>query len=288
MKFSLAALGLLAGSAIAAPAASALPSAVVTPTPSITPIAIPSDAPTGQIITDLGPLVNKVLTVTGTDAKALLVELSPEVAALVDGLGLTGLGAPVGEVIKTAGSVGDLLKDLGSVAEGLLVVVGEDTGALLIQLSPSVTALVAGILPPLAVPVGQVIATLGEHLKRDGTGQLLSDAGKVVDGALTVIGLDSEELLLQLSPELTALVSGLGLPAVGVIVGEVVAAASTVGELLQAVGHDVDGLLVVVEHGAQFLLVSLSDVVAGLLIGIGLPELGVPVGAIVDTLAVHL
>ncbi|KAH8703704.1 hypothetical protein BGW36DRAFT_355112 [Talaromyces proteolyticus] len=268
MKF-IYALALLAGSALALPA---------------------SPPNSGQIVSDLGPEVQKTLTVTGTDAKELLVELSPEVAALVSGLGLPSVGVPLGSVVKTAANVGDLLKDISPEVKNILVVTGQDGSALLIELAPSVAALVGGLLlPPLAVPVGTIVTTLGDHVKRaEGTGQLLTDLGKHIDGALTIAGPETTTLLLQLSPELTALVSGLGLPPVGAIVGSVIASASSVGELLTKVGHGVDGLLVTVEHGGQFLLVSLSPVVAGLLSGLGLPALGVPVGTIVDTVAANL
>jgi hypothetical protein len=170
-----------------------------------------------------------------------------------------------------------------------LVAVGEDSSFLLIELSPSVAALVAGLgLPALSIPVGSIVTTVGQHVKRQGTGQLLADVGKQVDGVLTVTGPEAQLLLIQLSPELTALVSGLGLPAVGVVVGSVVASASNVGALLTGLGPVVDGLLIVVEQDAKFLLISLAPTVAGLLSGLGLPTLGVPVGTVVGTLAANI
>lgn len=268
MKFSLATLALFAAPIFAAPA---------------------NPPNTGEIVTDLGPEVNQTLAVTGTDAQQLLVQLSPEVAALVDSLGLASVGEPLGSVVATASSVGDLLKELGPNTEGVVVVTGEDAKILLVQLSPSVASLVAGLLPPLAVPVGAVVTTVGDHVKRaTGTGKLLADIGTQVDGALTIAGPATSTLLIQLSPELTALVSGLGLPPVGTLVGSVVASASSVGDLLTELGPGLDGLLIVVENGAEYLLIQLSPVVSGLLSGLGLPALGVPLGEVVDEVAYHL
>jgi len=252
--------------------------------------AAPAGPPnSGEIITDLGPEVKNVLTVTGTDSKELLVQLSPEVAALVDSLGLVNVGTPLGAIVNTASNVGTLVKSLGPDTSGTVIVTGEDGSALLIQLAPPLAAAVGSLLPPLAVPVGSIITTVGDHVKRaHGTGQLLTDVGKQVDGLLTVTGPQASLLLIQLSPEVTALVAGLGLGPVGTAVGSIVASASSVGALLTAAGPGVDGLLIVVEHDAQFLLVSLSPVVAGLLSGLGLPGLGVPVGVVVDTVAANL
>lgn len=253
-------------------------------------VALPASPPnSGQLVSDLGPEVQNAVTVVGTDAKELLIQLSPEVTELVASLGLAGAAAPLGSVVKTASSVGDLLKDISPKANDLLVATGEDGSALLIQLSPSVSALVGGLLPPLAAPVAQVLKTLGDHVKRaEGTGQLLTDIGKQVEGTLTIAGPQASTLLLKLSPEVTALVSGLGLPPVGALAGSIVGSASSVGDLLTGLGPKLDGTLIVVEHGTQFLLVSLSPVVTGLLSGLGLPALGVPVGTVVDTLAANL
>lgn len=244
---------------------------------------------TGAIVTDLGPKVKQTLAVTGPDAQKLLVQLSPEVAALVDGLSLPSVGTPVGSVVATASSVGELLKEVGPNTEGAVVVTGEDAKVLLVQLSSPVAALVGGLLPPLAVPVGSVVSTVGNHVKRvAGTGKLLTDLGNQVDGALTISGPATSTLLVQLSPELTALVSGLGLPPVGTLAGSVVASASSVGGLLTALGPGLDGLLIVVEHGAEYLLIQISPAVAGLLSGLGLPALGVPVGMVVDEISQRL
>jgi hypothetical protein len=303
MKYSVLTAITLAASAIAAPAglpALPLPSGLSNLVPGLgsaaTPsvpagAATPSSTPgsSGQLVTDLGPVVQQVLTVTGQDLKPLLLQLSPEVTALVSALGLPSVGTPVGSIVATASSLGDLLTSLGPNVNNLLVAVGQDASFLLIELAPSVASLVAGLgLPPLSVPVGAIVTTVGNHVKRAGTGQLLADIGKQVDGILTVTGPQAQLLLIQLSPEVTALLSGLGLPAVGVPVGSVVASASSVGALLTALGPGLQGILLVVEQDGKFLLISLAPTLTGLLSGLGLPAVGIPVGTVVATVAANL
>lgn len=269
------------------PAISGVPTASVSTVTSIaTAAASTASSKTGQIVTDAGKPVQKLLSVTGQDAKQLLLQLSPEVTALLSGLGLPEVGVPVGAVIATASSLGDLVKDLGSDVEGLLTVVGTDGKFLLVQLGADVAALVSGLgLPSVGVPVGAIIATIGDHVRRDG---IVDGAGSAVAGLLTVTGQDAKKLLIQLSPEVTALLSGLGLPAVGVVAGEVIASASSIGDLLTDIAPAVKGLLHIVSQDTGYLLIQLSDDVAGLLSGLGLPELGVPIGAVVSTLAESL
>jgi hypothetical protein len=253
-------------------------------------VAAPAAAPgNGQLLTDLGPEVNGVLTVTGKDSKELLIQLSPEVAGLLVGLGLPSLAAPVGSIVATASNVGDLVKDLGPNTQGLLTVLGGDGSALLVQLAPSVAALVSGLgLPSVGIPVGTIVATVGSHVKRQATGNLLHDIGKQVNGILTVTGPDAKKLLIQLSPEVAGLLTGLGLPAIGVPVGEIVASAASVGDLLKNLGPQTEGLLTVVGDGGKVLLIQLAPGVAGLLTGLGLPTVGIPVGTVVATLGANL
>lgn len=119
----------------------------------------------GKLLQDLAPELNDILVITGPNAKSLLIQLSPEVTALVSGLGLPGLGVPLGGVVASASSVGDLVTALGPQVEGLVTVVAQGVGALLIELSPEVAALVSGLgLPTVGVPVGTVLATVGNKL----------------------------------------------------------------------------------------------------------------------------
>lgn len=243
----------------------------------------------GHLIKDAGHGVHQTLTVTGPNAKKLLVELSPEVAGLLSGLGLPGVGSSVGSIVKTAGNVGDLLKDLGPVVDGLLTVVDKDLGALLIQLSPEVTGLLSGLgLPSLGVPVGSVVGTLGENLKRSADGKIVEDAAPKVKDVLEVTGPDAKRLLVKLSPSVAGLLSGLGLPGVGQPVGEVVKTAGNVGDLLKDLGHPVEQLLHVVGEDGGHLLIKLSPSLTGLLSGLGLPSLGTSVGSVVGTVGKNL
>ncbi|RAK96640.1 uncharacterized protein BO80DRAFT_428924 [Aspergillus ibericus CBS 121593] len=290
-------LATLATSAIAAPTGSLSGITEVTKTVNSgsivssnvvsTPIA--SSGATGHIVQDAGSTVNQVLTVTGPDAKKLLIQLSPDVANLLSGLGLPGVGVSVGSIVKSAASVGDLIKDLGSAVDGLLTVVDKDVGALLIQLDPEVTGLLSGLgLPSVGVPVGSVVGTLGENLKRSADGKIVEDLSPKVKDVLEVTGADSKRLLVQLSPSVASLVSNLGLPSVGTSVGQIIKTASNVGDLLEDLAVPVEQLLTVVGQDGSYLLIQLSPKVAALLSGLGLPALGTSVGSIVATLGQNL
>jgi len=283
MKFFAAAAAFLASTVIAAPAAAPIAES------SLAIRAEPAaSGATGKIIQDLAPEVDRILTITGPNAKTLLIKLSPEVAALVDGLGLVGIGAPVGAVVASASSVGDLLKNLGPKVDGLLTVIGDGTSVLLIQLSGPVAALVSGLgLPAVGIPVGTVVATLGQNIKRS-SGKLLEDLAPKLDQVLVVTGQDAQKLLIELSPEVAALVAGLGLFGLAAPIGAVVASASSVGELVQNLGPQVEGLVIVLGQGTGALLIQLSGPVAALVSGLGLPSVGIPVGAVVATLGANI
>ncbi|KAL4895975.1 hypothetical protein BDV59DRAFT_199199 [Aspergillus ambiguus] len=134
------------------------PSAAAAPTPAV-------GGSSGKLLQDLAPKVNDVLTVTGPNAKTLLLKLSPEVASLVSGLGLPQLGVPLGGVVASASSVGDLVTSLGPQVDGLVTVVAQGVGALAIKLSPEVAGLVSGLgLPGVGTSVGTILATVGNSL----------------------------------------------------------------------------------------------------------------------------
>ncbi|KJK61938.1 hypothetical protein P875_00086540 [Aspergillus parasiticus SU-1] len=145
---------------------SAIPSPVATPSTPAVASGVPSaGGANGKLLQDLAPQLNNILVVTGPNAKILLIKLSPEVTALVSGLGLASLGVPLGGVVASAASVGDLLADLGKPVENVVTVVGADGGALLISLSPEVAALVSNLgLPGVGIPVGTVVAIVGGSL----------------------------------------------------------------------------------------------------------------------------
>lgn len=226
------------------------------------------------------------MTVAGPDATTLLIELSPEVSALVSGLGLGALGAPLGSIVASASGVGALVTGLGPVTDGLVTVVGADVGALLISLSPEVAGLVSGLgLPTVGVPVGTVVATLGKNLKR---GEIVQDLAPKVKTTLTVTGKNAKNLLVELSPSVTSLVAGLGLTTISGPIGSIVAEASSVGDLIVDISEPVENLLHIVGKDGKHLLIQLSPSVVALVTGLGLPTVATPLGAILTTVAQNL
>ncbi|KAJ5781583.1 uncharacterized protein N7518_010066 [Penicillium psychrosexuale] len=255
------------------------------PTPSSSISKVPA-VKNGHLVQDLGHEVDNILTVVGEDLTTLLIELSPEVTALVDGLGLGSLGAPLGSIVASASDIGGIVSGLGSVIDGLVTVVGADAGALLISLSPEVAGLVSGLgLPTIGVPVGTVIATVGQNLKR---GEIVQDLAPVVQSTITVVGQDAEDLLIELSPSVTSLVASLGLTSVAGPIGSVVAEAATVGELVKDISVPVADLLHIVGRDGKNLLIKLTPSVVGLVAGLGLPTIASPLGAILTTVARNL
>ncbi|KAL4966873.1 uncharacterized protein BDV14DRAFT_170825 [Aspergillus stella-maris] len=118
-----------------------------------------------MILGDLVPQVRDILEVTGDNSERLLIQLSPEVASAVSGLGLPQVGEPVGEIVDEASSVGELVNKTGAPTDQLLTVVGNGGKALLIKLSPSVAKLVANLgLTGVGASVGSIVATLGNNL----------------------------------------------------------------------------------------------------------------------------
>ncbi|RJE18355.1 hypothetical protein PHISCL_09303 [Aspergillus sclerotialis] len=275
-------LAALATSAIAAPTAGngLVPAASSTPASATN---APASAPkSGGLLSDLAPGLHTTLTITGQDSKKLLVQLSPSVVQLLTGLGLPQVGVPVGQVVKQAAHVGDLLKDLGEPVENLLTVTGKDVGALLIRLSPEVKGLLAGLLPSLAEPVGEIVATLGDNIKRDeqASGKLVQDLAPGVNDILNVVGKDTKSLLIKLSPGVANLLNGLGLTGLGNTVGQIVYKASSVGDLVKHLGPSVENLLAVTGKDGGALLIQLSPEVAGLVASLGLPTIATPVGGL--------
>ncbi|RAH39975.1 uncharacterized protein BO95DRAFT_33695 [Aspergillus brunneoviolaceus CBS 621.78] len=293
----LAVLAALATSTIAAPAGSLSELTQVTKSISSSGSSVSSGAvapsgaagsASGHVVQDLGGNVKQILTVTGPDAKQLLIELSPDVTGLLSSLGLPGVGVAVGSVVQSASSLGDLLTDLAQPLEGLLTVVGQDGGVLLIQLDPSVTALVSGLgLPGVGTPVGTVVGTLGQNLKRS-NGEIVQDLAPQVKNVLEVTGPNAKRLLVQLSPSVASLVANLGLPSVGTSVGSIVKTAGSIGDLLKDLSTPVEQLLTVVGQDGSYLLIQLSPEVTGLVSSLGLPGVGTSVGTIVGTVGDNL
>ncbi|KAJ9487551.1 hypothetical protein VN97_g5758 [Penicillium thymicola] len=173
----------------------------------------------GGLITDLGPVVDGLVTVVGADVGALLISLSPPVAGLVSGLGLPGVGIPVGTVVATLGKNlkrGEIVQDLAPKVKTTLTVTGKNAKNLLVELSPSVTSLVAGLgLTTIAGPVGSIVAEAAS------VGDLIVHVSGPVEDLLHIVGKDGKHLLIQLSPSVVALVTGLGLPTVATPLGAI-------------------------------------------------------------------
>ncbi|KAJ5086694.1 hypothetical protein NUU61_008001 [Penicillium alfredii] len=241
----------------------------------------------GHVVQDLGPHVGTILTILGPDAQVLLIELSPEVDALVSGLGLGVLGAPLGGIVASASGLGDLLVGLAPYVDGLVTVVGQDVGALLIGLSPEVAGLVSGLgLSNLGVPLGTVVGTLGTSLKK--RGEIVHDLAPEVQNILITTGGNVKQLLIKISPEVAALVNGLGLFGAAEPLGSVVHTASEVGDLVKDVSGPAHDLLIVTEKDGQKILLQLSPEVAATVAGLGLPTVGTPLGSAVATLGHNL
>ncbi|KAJ5899012.1 hypothetical protein N7495_003756 [Penicillium taxi] len=240
----------------------------------------------GKLVQNLGPELDNILTITGPNVKTLLIELSPEVTALVSGLGLPGLGVPLGSIVASASSLGDLVSGLGPTVDGLVTLVGADVGALLVSLSPEVAGLVSGLgLPTVGVPVGTVVATLGTSLKR---GEILQDLAPATKDTITVTGSNSKQLLVKLSPSVTSLVAGLGLTTISGPVGSVIKTAGGVGDLLEDLSVPLEQVLIITGDDGQKLLVQLSPSVVSLVAGLGLTGVATPVGAVVSTVGTNL
>lgn len=173
----------------------------------------------GDLITGLGPVVDGLVTVIGADVGALLINLSPEVAGLVSGLGLPAIGVPVGTVVATLGKNvkrGEIIQDLAPKVKTTLTVTGENAKELLIELSPAVTSLVAGLgLKTISGPVGSIVAEAAS------VGDLIKDIAQPVEDLLHIVGKDGKHLLIKLSPSVVHLVTGLGLPTVASPLGDI-------------------------------------------------------------------
>lgn len=239
----------------------------------------------GHIVQDAGHELDGILTITGPNAQKLLIKLAPEVAGLLSSLGLPPLGTAVGSVVASASSIGELVTGLGPNVDGLLTAVGAGGDYLLIQLSPVVAGLLSGLgLPGVGVPVGTALVTVGNNLKRDILGDIIPNIRNLVE----VEGDNSERLLIQLSPSVTALVTGLGLPSVGAPLGKVIDDAADVGKLVNHIGAPVEELLTVVRKDGKALLIRLSPDVAATVAGLGLTGVGASVGSVVATLSNEL
>ncbi|RAH64484.1 uncharacterized protein BO66DRAFT_396145 [Aspergillus aculeatinus CBS 121060] len=244
---------------------------------------------TGHLIQDLGPQADRLLRVVGSGTEELLIQLSDPVADLLAGLGLVGLSQPVGSLLRSASSIGELVSDLGQPVDNLCIVTGKGLGFLLIELDHPVADLLRGLgLDALAQPVGNVLSDIGSSLKRrtdvSKPAGLLEELAPVVDCILQITGEDLKPLLIRLGNPVAQLLVNLGLNEAGRSVGQVIRSAASVGDLIANLGPVVDCLLTVVGEDGGLLLIKLDPDVAALVSGLGLPAIGVPVGTIVGEL----
>ncbi|GCB17529.1 hypothetical protein AAWM_00414 [Aspergillus awamori] len=254
---------------------------------------------TGHLLQDLGVQADHLLTVVGNGTEQLLVQLSKPVADVLSSLGLTGLAKPVGHIIKDAGSIGELVTDLGAPVEQLLVVTGKDTGYLLIQLDQDVKGLLDGIgLDALGEPVGDLLGAIGSSLKRrqnwdynpdaKNPNGLLEKLGPVIDCILVITGEDAKDLIVKLSKPVAELFEKLGLTGLGKSVGKVIKTVGDAGDLVADLGPVSESLLTVVGDGGSKLVVQLAPDVADLVKGLGLPKLGDAVGEVLGAVGENL
>ncbi|KAF9894757.1 hypothetical protein FE257_006647 [Aspergillus nanangensis] len=179
----------------------------------------------GDLLTDLGPVVDELLTVTLEGVGCLLIQLDPEVKALLTGLGLSVLN-PVGDIVGTVGETlagrglapsDGIVEDAAGPVTDVLRVLGPDLKELLIDLAPEVYDLLAGLgLEVLARPLGQILCTAAT------VGDLLEDLADPVENLLIVVAEDGSLLLIRLAPEVTRLVAGLGLGSIAAPLGGVI------------------------------------------------------------------
>ncbi|CBF77224.1 hypothetical protein AN4575.2 [Aspergillus nidulans FGSC A4] len=244
--------------------------ATVPPTSAPTPCDDEECHGTGHLIQDLGPQVNRALTVTGADGERFLVQVNEDVYNLLSGR--VSLSDSIGEIVGDAATIGDLIADLGPIIDCILTIVGEDSHILLVRLAPEVADLLRGTgvtlgLDAINNPIGGLLGSLtGGLLTRDEaqpltvTGQSGHDLPVALDG---VVGNTLRENN----------VSG--------PIGTVIAAAISVTQLLQhPLAQDSEDLIVVIGRDTGALLIRLAPGVARLLDGL-LPGIATPVGRII-------
>ncbi|KAE8166807.1 hypothetical protein BDV40DRAFT_296236 [Aspergillus tamarii] len=196
----------------------------------------------------------------------------PVVNNLLDLNGLVGgiLGGLIGSLLG-GGSSGDL--PLGTIIGFLGQAPAGTTGVIPSGLPSTIPTPSTGAVPSV---VPSAAPATGPN-----SGKLVQDLAPQLNNILVVTGPNAQLLLIQLSPEVTALVAGLGLPQLAAPLGGVVAAASSVGVLVKDLGPAVQNVVTVVGKDGGALLIQLSPQVAGLVSGLGLPQVGVPVGTVI-------
>ncbi|KAL6237658.1 hypothetical protein BDW75DRAFT_70824 [Aspergillus navahoensis] len=225
---------------------------------------------TGHIIQDLGPQVNRALTVTGADGEKFLVQVNEDVYNLLSGR--VSLSDSIGEIVGDAATLGDLIADLGPVIDCILTIVGEDSHILLVRLAPEIADLLRGAGVPLGL--GAINNPVGGLLGGITGGLLARDEAQ----PLTVTGQSGQNLPVALDG-----VAGNTLREhhISGPIGFVIDAAISLTQLLQhPLAQDSEDLIVIIGRDTGALLIRLAPGVAALLQGL-LPGIATPVGRII-------
>ncbi|KFZ07805.1 hypothetical protein V501_06208 [Pseudogymnoascus sp. VKM F-4519 (FW-2642)] len=206
----------------------------------------------------------------------LLAKLSPDVAALVTGLGLTSLAPGLASTLITLSAglktrqVPDVVGELQPALEAILAQV---TGAVQDKVVPTVQGTVEKVVPTVQGTVEKVVPTV------KGTVEQVTGAVNGL-GARDVAGVPVDAgLLAKLSPDVAALVTGLGLTT---LAPGLAATLVTLSEGLKT--RQVDSVVPDIPVDAG-LLAKLSPDVAALVSGLGLTSIAPGLAATLVTLS---
>ncbi|KFY74437.1 hypothetical protein V499_05553 [Pseudogymnoascus sp. VKM F-103] len=206
----------------------------------------------------------------------LLAKLSPDVAALVTGLGLTSLAPGLASTLITLSAglktrqVPDVVGELQPALEAILAQV---TGAVQDKVVPTVQGTVEKVVPTVQGTVEKVVPTV------KGTVEQVTGAVQGL-GARDVAGVPVDAgLLAKLSPDVAALVTGLGLTT---LAPGLAATLITLSEGLKT--RQVDSVVPDIPVDAG-LLAKLSPDVAALVSGLGLTSIAPGLAATLVTLS---
>ncbi|OBT63737.1 hypothetical protein VE03_06144 [Pseudogymnoascus sp. 23342-1-I1] len=229
-------------------------------------LAVPDDAVAGltSFLTGFtSGVATRDVAAVPVDA-GLLAKLSPDIAALVTGLGLTSLAPGLAATLITLSEglktrqTGDIAAELKPAVEAILA---EVTGAVEGKVVPTVQSTVEG-----------VVSTVGATVE-DVTGAVAGVGARTVANVPVDAG-----LLAKLSPDVAALVTGLGLTSLAP------GLASTLITLSEGLKTRTDSVVPDIPVDAG-LLAKLSPDVAALVSGLGLTSISPGLAATLVTLS---
>ncbi|KAJ5753904.1 uncharacterized protein N7511_008057 [Penicillium nucicola] len=248
----------------------ATPTATPTPSSAVSGMTNSGSFGAGQILS--------VLNQAGTSQVKMLAE--NELQSLLGKLPLSELQQPVGQIVETAESVGQLNGGNGA-GLGQITAVLENGNVALIQLTQKLVDLLDSVgLGQVGSLIGSIVGGLESvtgNVKRDP----ISDALSITDLNGLVGG---QNLLVQVEPTVLGLLGGLDLTSLqdGPI-GNVVATSTSLSGLKSQVPQ-IPGVSFIAVHAQDFasvLLVQVDSAVEGLLSTLGLGGLGTVVGSVV-------